>query len=278
MFSKGLEDLIQATLEDGILEDYEKAALVKRAQAEGVDLTELEIYINSILQKRKKEHDKVEDAKMEKIEQEKNKALRKCPNCGASMPVLAIVCPQCGYELSDQKAISSVSSLSNKIEKISSRHISTGLFSNPEKQKNQINAKIIETINLFSVPNTKEDLIEFLALAASNSHGKGGLFGTNTRRGMVLIIVVLVIMGVGTFIGYDQGDYLEGLGWSALVALCIGVYGGLYAFLSNQDVVRENKVAKAWRDKFKQVMLKARVMRGDKEFSNQLDYFEKMVK
>lgn len=47
MFSKELENLIQATLEDGVLEDYEKAALVKRATAEGVDLTELEIYINS---------------------------------------------------------------------------------------------------------------------------------------------------------------------------------------------------------------------------------------
>ena len=55
MFSKELENLIQATLEDGVLEEYEKAALVKRAQNEGVDLTELEIYIQSILQRRKRE-------------------------------------------------------------------------------------------------------------------------------------------------------------------------------------------------------------------------------
>ena len=46
MFSPELENLIQATLEDGILEDKEKAALIKRAQAEGVDIAELEIYIN----------------------------------------------------------------------------------------------------------------------------------------------------------------------------------------------------------------------------------------
>ena len=43
MFSKELENLIQATLEDGILEENEKAALVKRAQAEGVDLAALGI-------------------------------------------------------------------------------------------------------------------------------------------------------------------------------------------------------------------------------------------
>ena len=55
MFSKELENLIQATLEDGVLEDNEKAALIKRAQKEGVDLDELEIYINSLLQRRQRE-------------------------------------------------------------------------------------------------------------------------------------------------------------------------------------------------------------------------------
>ena len=55
MFSKELESLIQATLEDGKLEDFEKAALAKRAQAEGVDLAELEIYINSLRQRRARE-------------------------------------------------------------------------------------------------------------------------------------------------------------------------------------------------------------------------------
>lgn len=55
MFSKEMENLIQATLEDGVLEENEKAALIKRAQKEGVDLDELEIYINSLLQKRQRE-------------------------------------------------------------------------------------------------------------------------------------------------------------------------------------------------------------------------------
>ena len=52
MFSKELENLIKATLVDGKLEDFEKAALLRRAQNEGVDPTELSIYINSILQKK----------------------------------------------------------------------------------------------------------------------------------------------------------------------------------------------------------------------------------
>ena len=41
MFSKELEALINASLEDGVLEEYEKAAIVKRAKSEGVDISEL---------------------------------------------------------------------------------------------------------------------------------------------------------------------------------------------------------------------------------------------
>lgn len=80
MFSKELEDLIQATLEDGVLEENEKAALVKRATAEGVDIAELEIYINSILQRRQRELNNEADARRAKRDQERKEALgRICP-------------------------------------------------------------------------------------------------------------------------------------------------------------------------------------------------------
>ena len=52
MFSPELEALIQATLADGVLTENEKLALVRRAEKEGVDLAELEIYIDSLIQKR----------------------------------------------------------------------------------------------------------------------------------------------------------------------------------------------------------------------------------
>ena len=57
MFSKEMEALIEATLADGQLTDQEKTALISRAEKEGVDLNELEIYIQSILQKRQQELD-----------------------------------------------------------------------------------------------------------------------------------------------------------------------------------------------------------------------------
>ena len=55
MFSERLENLIKAALQDGVLTDQEKASIVKRAQAEGEDIDEVEIYIQSLMQKRQQE-------------------------------------------------------------------------------------------------------------------------------------------------------------------------------------------------------------------------------
>lgn len=52
MFSPEMENLIEATLQDGILTDQEKNVLIKRAQKEGIDIDELDVYIQSLLQKR----------------------------------------------------------------------------------------------------------------------------------------------------------------------------------------------------------------------------------
>ena len=158
MFSKELENLIQATLEDGVLEEYEKAALVKRAQAEGVDLTEMEIYINSILQKRQKEFDKEKKAKIEKIVQEKKEAFgRVCPSCGKQVSSMTLKC-ECGFEFTTAQSSSSAQLLLEKIEKINLTYPS---------DMNEREKQICDTIELFPVPNTKEDILEFLSMAVS---------------------------------------------------------------------------------------------------------------
>lgn len=268
MFSQELENLIQATLEDGMLEDYEKAALVKRAQAEGADLTELEIYINSILQKRKREADKEKNAKLEQIAQKKKEALRTCPGCGASIPVMAISCPKCGFELSDQKAVSSVQILSDKIQKISIGLRDVKAYD--ENGKDIIYQDIINTISMFPVPNTKQDIIEFLTLSCAKAKYKGGLWGTMGGRIQLLAIIAIVIALVGLIIGGELWEI--GVAEFGILVWCL-----IYFLLTSKDIIRYNKVAAAWQDKFEQVMLKARSLRADAEFTQQLDYYENLL-
>ena len=93
MFSKELENLIKASLADGKLSELEKKALVKRAQKEGVDLDELQIYIESISQQRTQE----QKVQLEK-ETSAHEKLRKgniCPHCATEIPPLTKICPNC---------------------------------------------------------------------------------------------------------------------------------------------------------------------------------------
>lgn len=53
MFSERLEFLIHNAVEDGQVTEKERAAIIRRAQAEGEDLDEVNIYIQSLLQKKK---------------------------------------------------------------------------------------------------------------------------------------------------------------------------------------------------------------------------------
>ena len=67
--------------------------------------------------------------------------------------------------------------------------------------------------------------------------------------------------------------------WIDIIA---GVASGFMIFLLggkftyDPDTI-EFREAQAWRDKFDEVMLKARSLRGDPEFTRQLDYYEKML-
>ena len=271
MFSKELENLINATLEDGVLEEYEKAALVKRAQAEGVDLTELEIYINSILQRRKKEQTKAEEARQEIIDKKKKEAYgRVCPNCGKQVNSMTLKC-DCGYEFTNTAVRSSVQILADKIEKITNE---ASKISNEEDREKKKTKEIVDAITIYPVPNTKEDIIEFCAMAISNSKTRGGLWGTTLGR----IKILAAIAVIGAIVAYIIVDDPEGKS-VAPVAIILGtaMYGGIACSEIDQDTIRSNKIANAWRAKFEQVLIKGRSLRGDAEFTRQLDYFEGLI-
>ena len=271
MFSKELENLINATLEDGVLEEYEKAALVKRAQAEGVDLTELEIYINSILQRRKKEQTKAEEARQEIIDKKKKEAYgRVCPNCGKQVNSMTLKC-DCGYEFTNTAVRSSVQILADKIEKITTEASRIRDEEDREKKKTK---EIVDVITIYPVPNTKEDIIEFCAMAISNSKTRGGLWGTTLGR----IKIFAAIAVIGSILAYILVDDPEAKGMAPVgVIFVTGLIGAMVCEQADQDTIRSNKIANAWRAKFEQVLIKGRSLRGDAEFTRQLDYFESLI-
>lgn len=274
MFSKELENLIQATLEDGILEPYEKEALVKRAKAEGVDLTELEIYINSILQKKKKEHDEKEEARQEQIDRDKRAAFgRVCPNCGKQVPPMTLKC-ECGYEFSkDNAGRRAVEVLSSKINEIKTKELKSSLIDEDLDEYARVTCEVIRNA---PIPSIKEDVIDFLALSLSNSKKKGGLLGTSKGRFLLVggMSLAVYIFWMTTFASSGQVNFLGCAILGFVLTLPVIITGIWLSVKKGRTMLRENKVADAWASKFSQVLIKGRSLRGDEDFTRQLDYYE----
>lgn len=91
MYSEQLETLIKNVLADGVITDKERAVLHKKAEAEGVDVDEIDVYIDGELEKIRNEQQKVKSQ------------VCKCPSCGEIINVLEGVCPSCGHIMTVDK-------------------------------------------------------------------------------------------------------------------------------------------------------------------------------
>lgn len=76
-------------------------------------------------------------------------AIHKCPNCGALIDSYTLKCPKCGYEVRGAQSGHPIQALSEKLQRARS-----------EQEKSEL-------ISTFYIPNTKEDIYDFLILAVS---------------------------------------------------------------------------------------------------------------
>jgi len=168
MFSKEMEALIEATLQDGVLTDQEKAVLVKRAQKEGIDVDELDVYIQSLLQKRH-QAEAEEDARNDR--QSKMGSLKKCPNCGQTVQVGWAACPMCGFAFSVEENSTAYTVFAEKVSSMSVTITPMGLLTGGCLKRIQKKADFIES---YPVPNNRLALLDFLTQlkTCSNINGK----------------------------------------------------------------------------------------------------------
>lgn len=111
--------------------------------------------------------------------------IHKCPNCGGIIDAYETVCESCGYEIRGRKAASSVRELQLKLEEIHAKRpqkkmksifgqvLSGGQLSSADEE-------VVSLIKNFPIPNTKEDIMEFMILASSNIDLK--LYGMNSQQ------------------------------------------------------------------------------------------------
>jgi hypothetical protein len=152
-------------LADGELTEKEKQVLFKKAESMGIDLDEFEMVLEAKLYEanNKKQNKVIEPQAAPKSD--KYGDVKKCPACGAILKSFITKCPDCGHEISNVEANHSIERLFAALEKVSSEETSTGAFLSRMGLGDSITSRKVNIINNFPIPNTKEDILEFLSLA-----------------------------------------------------------------------------------------------------------------
>lgn len=194
MLTPELEQLIQYALADGVLTDKERAVLMKKAEAAGADLDEFEMILEAKLHEAKKAA-----ASAAPKASNKEGEMKKCPHCGTPITSFRTTCQECGYEFRNLEAVKSAAVLFEQIKSLEmekTRELALhennknkqleafgGVYSSERrKERDNLTRRLNESgkaivkkfseakislIKLYAVPNTKQDLIEFLTMAVA---------------------------------------------------------------------------------------------------------------
>lgn len=174
-----LDALIQEYLTDGIITDKERQVLLNKASKLGLDVNEVDLYI---------------DAQQQKADQTADAASRKrrgktCPFCGGSVPQLADKCPHCGQFIT----VEADDDLKEIIENLEESLVD--LKSGKDFEKSKATAeRYLRKAKLYYSNNPKvkilvEEVNNEIALASKNVI-------SNKRKQFVLSHLIHIIFGV----------------------------------------------------------------------------------
>lgn len=168
MYSEKIEGIIEAILNVGELDESQLAVLKRAAENEGENPEELEIVVKGRLAKMKKAA-----AGPANLPNAKHGNVLKCPSCGAQVVGGTAVCPECGYTFSNIESNSSIEKLNALIREeeqrthericdLEKRFKGGELKELVHKADMDGFDKVCQIISSFPVPNTRNDLLEFL--------------------------------------------------------------------------------------------------------------------
>ena len=167
-----IEQLIELALADGQLTEKERTVIINKSKSLGIVQDEVEMIIDGKLHQ-------LETART-KSNKEKIGNIKTCPACGSTIKSMILACEDCGHEFANIETNKSITNLLNNIN---------ALQKDPNEKESLFNQRKVEVINNTAIPNSKEDLIEFLIICSSQSRvmfsnrGYGKVLSAWSRKG-----------------------------------------------------------------------------------------------
>lgn len=196
LYNPQIEKLIDMALADGELTEKEKQVLFKKAESMGIDLDEFEMVLDARLYNRTQQsvnQGTGVSSQPSAPQSSKFGDVKKCPSCGAMIQSFTTKCPECGFEFHNVEANGNINKLFemlNAVENNSREDTTTligsvGRFYGDALSKafggNKDTRKKKAIIQNYPIPNTKEDILEFLSLAYPLAK-RQSLFSSNRQE------------------------------------------------------------------------------------------------
>lgn len=175
-----LEKLIDIALSDGILSETERDTILNKGLSAGIPQSEITMILDSKVTEMQKIIEQKAAPKSDKFGD-----VRKCPACGAISQSFQTKCSDCSHEFSNIGANVSIGKLFEMLNACESdrKEQSTSVFGAMGSLMAQnlggsdkVTEKKKSIISGFPIPNTKDDILEFLSTAIPNAKQKGNMF------------------------------------------------------------------------------------------------------
>lgn len=196
MYNEKLEKLIEMALMDGEITAKEKKILIKKAENFRVDLDEFEMVLDARLYQKRKQ---ISNEQINRNESNfippvsksiKFGDIKKCPSCGSNVQSFQIKCADCDHEFRNIDVNSSIEKLFRKLNEAEDKRKEDFNTNNPLIAlggfyaktfsgflgAGKVDRKKMEIISTFPIPTTKNDILEFLALALPKARELGNFF------------------------------------------------------------------------------------------------------
>jgi len=204
-----IEKLIDFALADGLISDKEREIIRRKAEKLGEDPDEAEMILDAKLAMQNQ--DAVPSTPQspppvaappptpppavppptQKQKSSKAGDIMTCPACGATANSMELSCGECGHEFRGVESATSINLLYDELQKIEEmersrkRSFLEKIDGDMGVQKN-IASRQASAISSFPVPNTKEDILEFLSIAYSEANKKLSLFINHAHPDAIL--------------------------------------------------------------------------------------------
>ena len=190
-----VDKLIEMALMDGVLTEKEKQILFKKAEAAGIDLDEFEMILDAKLFE-KQQSIKAAAPPVAATKSDKHGDFNKYPACGSMIQGFTAICADCGHNFSNINAVSSVTKLYEQLQMVESEERNRPIESvgwmdklhgssamNDHNIQERILKRKASVVSGFPIPNTKEDILEFLSMALPEVGKKPGFLMMKTATG-----------------------------------------------------------------------------------------------